>query len=150
MLIDSDEAARSVIAAFRHVNADILVQQFIDTAAGSDYRALVVGGEVIAAMRRQAAAGEFRANLHRGGTAEPVELGADEREVAARAAAAVGLGVAGVDFLRTSRGPLVIEVNASPGLEGIEGATGVDVASAIVRFVESRIGAEQQRRRGDD
>ncbi|HET9766576.1 MAG TPA: 30S ribosomal protein S6--L-glutamate ligase [Thermoanaerobaculia bacterium] len=150
MLIDSDEAARSVIAAFRQVNADILVQQFIDQAAGADYRTLVVGGEVIAAMRRQAAAGEFRANLHRGGTAEPVELSAEERDVSVRAAAAVGLVVAGVDFLRTNRGPLVIEVNSSPGLEGIEGATGVDVAGAIVRFVEGRIGAEQQQRRRND
>jgi ribosomal protein S6--L-glutamate ligase len=150
MLIDSDEAARSVIAAFRQVNADILVQQFVADAAGADYRAIVVGGEVIAAMRRQAAPGEFRANLHRGATAEAVELGADERDVAVRAAAAVGLVVAGVDFLRTSRGPLVIEVNSSPGLEGIEGATGVDVAGAIVRFVEDHAGGGQQRQRGDD
>jgi ribosomal protein S6--L-glutamate ligase len=147
MLIDSDEAARSVIAAFRQVNADILVQQFIE-AEGADFRALVVGGEVIAAMRRQAAAGEFRANLHRGGTAEAVELGPEEREVAVRAAAAVGLVVAGVDFLRTSRGPLVIEVNASPGLEGIEGATGVDVAGAIVRFIETHE-AEGERGKAD-
>jgi ribosomal protein S6--L-glutamate ligase len=152
MLIDSDEAARSVIAAFRQVNADILVQQFVEDAAGVDFRALVVGGEVIAAMRRQAAPGEFRANLHRGGTAEAVELGADESEIAVRAAAAVGLGVAGVDFLRTGRGPLVIEVNASPGLEGIEGATGVDVAGAIVRHVEEHAGGDQRGDawRGDD
>ena len=152
MLIDSDEAARSVIAAFRQVNADILVQQFVDDAAGSDYRALVVGGEVIAAMRRKAPPGEFRANLHRGGTAEAVELGEAEREVAVRAAAAVGLGVAGVDFLSASRGPLVIEVNASPGLEGIEGATGVDVAGAIVRYVEERVAGDRRNegRRRDD
>jgi len=139
MLIESDEAARSVIAAFRQVRADILVQQFIDVAAGADYRALVVGGEVIAAMRRQAAEGEFRANLHRGGTAEAVELSDEERDVSVRAAAAVGLVVAGVDFLRTQRGPLVIEVNASPGLEGIEGATGVDVAGDIVRYIETHL-----------
>jgi len=152
MLIDSDEAARSVIAAFRQVHADILVQQFVDDAAGSDYRALVVGGEVIAAMRRKAPPGEFRANLHRGGTAEAVELGEAEREVAVRAAAAVGLGVAGVDFLSASRGPLVIEVNASPGLEGIEGATGVDVAGAIVRYVEERVAGDRRNegRRRDD
>ncbi len=147
MLIDSDEAARSVIAAFRQVDADILVQQFVADAAGADFRAFVVGGEVIAAMRRQAAPGEFRANLHRGGTAEAVELASEEREVSVRAAAAVGLDVAGVDFLRTQRGPLVIEVNASPGLEGIEGATSVDVAGAIMRFVEGRVGGGQQQRR---
>ena len=142
MLIDSDEAARSVIAAFRQVHADILVQQFVDDAAGSDYRALVVGGEVIAAMRRKAPPGEFRANLHRGGSAVPVKLSEEECEVAVRAAKAVGLYVAGVDLLRSQRGPLVIEVNASPGLEGIEGATGVDVAGAIVRFVEERVAGD--------
>ena len=154
MLIDSDEAARSVIAAFRQVNADILVQQFIGDAEGADFRALVVGGEVIAAMRRKAAPGEFRANLHRGGTAVPVELSKEECEVAVRAARAVGLYVAGVDLLRSQRGPLVIEVNASPGLEGIEGATGVDVAGAIVRFVEQRAAGDDggggARGRGDE
>jgi ribosomal protein S6--L-glutamate ligase len=142
MLIDSDEAAKSVIAAFRQVNADILVQEFIDDAEGADYRAFVVDGEVIAAMRRQAAAGEFRANLHRGGTAVPVQLTSEECAVAVRAARAVGLHVAGVDMLRSQRGPLVIEVNASPGLEGIEGATGIDVAGAIVRFVEEHASAD--------
>jgi ribosomal protein S6--L-glutamate ligase len=136
MLIDSDEAARSVIAAFRQVNADILVQQYIADAKGADYRAFVVGGKVIAAMQRQAAAGEFRANLHQGGTAAAVELTAEEHDVAIRATRAVGLDVAGVDLLRSRRGPLVIEVNASPGLEGIEGASGVDVADAIVAFIE--------------
>jgi len=136
MLIDSDEAARSVIAAFRQVNADILVQQYIADAKGADYRAFVVGGKVIAAMQRQAAAGEFRANLHQGGTAAAVELTGEERDVAIRATRAVGLDVAGVDLLRSRQGPLVIEVNASPGLEGIEGASGVDVADAIVTFIE--------------
>jgi ribosomal protein S6--L-glutamate ligase len=137
MLIDSEKAARSVIAAFRQLDADILVQQYIADAAGADYRAFVVGGEVIAAMRRQAAPGEFRANLHQGGSAEAAELSAEERAVAVRAAQAVDLNVAGVDFLRSQRGPLVIEVNASPGLEGIEASTGVDVAAAIVGFIES-------------
>jgi len=154
MLIDSDEAAKSVIAAFRQAKTDILVQQFIDDAEGSDYRAFVVGGEVIAAMRRQAAPGEFRANLHRGGSAVPVKLSEEECEVAVRAAKAVGLYVAGVDLLRSQRGPLVIEVNASPGLEGIEGATGVDVAGAIVRFVEERVAGDsaggEARDRGDE
>jgi ribosomal protein S6--L-glutamate ligase len=147
MLIDSDEAARSVIAAFRQVEADILVQQFVADAKGADYRAFVVGDEVIAAMRRQAAAGEFRANLHRGASAEAVELTQEERDICVRAAGAVGLVVAGVDFLRAGSGPLVIEVNASPGLEGIEGATGVDVADAIVRFIETRVGTGAPRRR---
>ena len=141
MLIDSDEAAKSVIAAFRQVKADILVQEFIDDAQGTDYRAFVVGGKVIAAMRRQAAPGEFRANLHRGATAAREELTPVECEVAVRAARAVGLHVAGVDMLRSRRGPMIIEVNASPGLEGIEGATGIDVAGAIVRFVEERVAA---------
>ena len=148
MLIDSDEAAKSVIAAFRQVKADILVQEFIDDAEGTDYRAFVVGGEVIAAMRRQAAPGEFRANLHRGATAAPEELTSEECEVAVRAARAVGLHVAGVDMLRSRRGPLVIEVNASPGLEGIEGATGIDVAGAIVRFVEQGAAGLGEKRRG--
>jgi ribosomal protein S6--L-glutamate ligase len=136
MLIESDESARSVIAAFRQVDADILVQQFVADAKGADYRAFVVGGKVIASMRRQSAPGEFRANLHRGATAETVELTEEERDVAVRAARAVGLGVAGVDFLRTSKGPLVIEVNASPGLEGIEAASGVDVAGAVIDYIE--------------
>src|SRR5262249_38258949 len=152
MLIESDKAARSVIAAFRQIDADILVQEFIADAEGADYRALVVGGEVIAAMRRQAAAGDFRANLHQGGSAACGPLSrpppprarrpprprppADERALACHAARAVGLHVAGVDFLRSRRGPLVIEVNASPGLEGIETATGIDVAGAIIQFIE--------------
>ncbi len=148
MLIDSDEAARSVIAAFRRVEADILVQQFIQNTEAADYRAFVVGGAVIAAMRRQAAPGEFRANLHRGGTATAATLTAEEEEVAVRAARAVGLNVAGVDFLRSPGGPLVLEVNASPGLEGIEGATGVDVAAAVVGFIEGNSGGQDDRRRG--
>ena len=145
MLIDSDEAARSVIAAFRQVRADILVQEYIADAEGADVRAFVVGGVVIAAIRRQAAPGGFRANLHQGGTAEALELTQKERDVAVRAARAVGLDVAGVDLLRARRGPLVIEVNASPGLEGIESATGVDVASAIVSFIETHPGVEPAR-----
>jgi ribosomal protein S6--L-glutamate ligase len=139
VLAETKKAAHSVIGAFLQLDANILVQQFVKESRGADVRAFVVGGEVIAAMRRQAAPGEFRANLHRGGRAVGVELSAVEKEVAVRAARTLGLGVAGVDFLPAEQGPLVIEVNSSPGLEGIEGATGVDVAAAIVAFVESSV-----------
>jgi ribosomal protein S6--L-glutamate ligase len=138
VLAETRTAAHSVIGALRQLDANILVQEFIGEAAGADVRAFVVGGEVIAAMRRQGAADEFRSNLHRGGTATAIVPSAAEREVAITAAAAIGLNVAGVDILQAHRGPLVIEVNASPGLEGIEEATGVDVAGAIIEFMERR------------
>jgi ribosomal protein S6--L-glutamate ligase len=128
-------SSRSVIEAFRGLYANFLVQEFIGEAKGADLRCFVVGERVVAAMRRQAAAGEFRSNLHRGGRASPVKLTADEADTALRAARVMGLGVAGVDLLRSKRGPLVLEVNSSPGLEGIEGATGVDVAGEIIDFV---------------
>lgn len=136
VLAETRKAAESVIAAFRQIDADILVQQFVAEARGSDIRALVIDGRVHASMLRRAEPGEFRANLHRGGRAEAVELTPEERRTAVRAAAALGLRVAGVDLVRTSGGPLVLEVNASPGLEGIESATGVDLAEAILGFVE--------------
>jgi ribosomal protein S6--L-glutamate ligase len=132
------KAAESVIAAFRQLDANILVQQFVSEAHNTDLRAFVVGGKVVAAMERVAAAGEFRANLHRGGTARHVELSEDETETAITAAATLGLDVSGVDMLRSDEGPLVIEVNASPGLEGIERASGVDVAGAIVDYLDKR------------
>jgi len=138
VLASSNSAAESVISAFRQLKADILVQEYIEEASGSDTRAFVVGGEVVAAMRRQAPPGEFRSNLHRGGSAKRLELSPEEEALAIRAAQTVGLEVAGVDMIPSDRGPLVLEVNASPGLEGIEGATGVDVAGAIVDFVEKR------------
>jgi ribosomal protein S6--L-glutamate ligase len=133
------KAAESVIAAFRQLDANILVQRFVSEAHNTDLRAFVVGGKVVAAMERVAAEGEFRANLHRGGTARHVELSEDETETAITAAATLGLDVSGVDMLRSDEGPLVIEVNASPGLEGIERASGVDVAGAIVDYLEHRL-----------
>jgi ribosomal protein S6--L-glutamate ligase len=138
VLAETKKAAESVIAAFRQLDANILVQRFIEEAGGVDVRVFVVGGRVIAAMERIAAEGEFRANLHRGGKARSVELTADEIESSLAATATLGLDVAGVDLLRSSAGPLVIEVNASPGLEGIESASGVDVAAAIIEFLEVR------------
>jgi len=133
---ETREAAESVIAAFRQLNANILVQEFIAEANGVDLRAFVVNGKVVAAMRREAKQGEFRANIHRGGKASKAKLTPEERSIAVRAAKVMGLNVAGVDLLRSNHGPVVIEVNASPGLEGIEGASGVDVAGKIIDFVE--------------
>jgi ribosomal protein S6--L-glutamate ligase len=136
VLAETKKAAHSVIGAFLQLDANILVQQFVKESRGADVRAFVVGSEVIAAMKRQAAPGEFRANLHRGGRAVAVQLSDADKAVAVNAAQTLGLGVAGVDFLPSEHGPLVIEVNSSPGLEGIEGATGVDVAAAIVGYIE--------------
>jgi ribosomal protein S6--L-glutamate ligase len=136
VLAETRKAAQSVIVAFRQLDANILVQRFVAEAEGRDLRAFVVGGRVIAAMERQAADGEFRANLHQGGTAAPVDLTPEEEQTALRAAEVLDLGVAGVDMLRSDEGPVVIEVNASPGLEGIEAASGVDVAGAIVTYLE--------------
>lgn len=138
---DTASAAAAVIGAFRRLDADVLVQEYVAEAGGTDLRALVVGGRVVAAMRRTAAPGEFRANLHRGGRAEPVELDEGEQTAAVAAAEVLGLAVAGVDMLRSQRGPLVVEVNSSPGLGGIERATGVDVAGAIVAHLERLVGA---------
>lgn len=137
VLAETKKAAQSVIDAFRQLDANILVQEFIKEAGGSDVRCIVVGGRVVASMLRQAAPGEFRSNLHRGGTAEATKLTTKERRTAVKAAKALGLDVAGVDLLRSDRGPLVLEVNSSPGLEGIETATGVDVAGEIIEFVEN-------------
>ncbi len=139
VLAEKLTGSRSVIEAFRGLYANFLVQEFIGEAKGADVRCFVVGGKVIAAMRRQAKAGEFRSNLHRGGTAEATRLTAEETDTAIRAAAVMGLGIAGVDLLRSKRGPLVLEVNSSPGLEGIEAATGVDVAGEIVAYLERRV-----------
>jgi ribosomal protein S6--L-glutamate ligase len=138
VLAETRKAAESVIGAFRQLDANILVQHYVKEAGGTDIRAFVVGGRVVAAMRRIAAPGEFRSNLHRGGTAEPVTLSRAERASAVKAAKALGLNVAGVDLLQSNEGPVVIEVNSSPGLQGIEGATGVDVAGAIIEFIEAK------------
>ena len=146
VLAETPKAAESVLAAFRQLKTYILVQEFVREANGADLRAFVVGGRVVASMRRQAQPGEFRANLHRGGTAEAIRLTPAERSMAVRAAKILDLDVAGVDLLRSNHGPVVLEVNASPGLEGIETATGVDVADAIVRRLETRARTAEQRR----
>lgn len=148
ILVEKPSAARSVIEAFRGLYANFLVQEFIEEARGCDLRCFVVGGRVIAAMQRSAAEGEFRANLHRGGRASPVELSDDEVSVAVRACKAVGLSIGGVDLLRSRRGPLVLEVNSTPGLEGIEGATGIDVAGAIIGHLEQRLRRQRAGRSG--
>ncbi|NJK99634.1 MAG: 30S ribosomal protein S6--L-glutamate ligase [Spirulinaceae cyanobacterium SM2_1_0] len=135
VLAETQQAAKSVIEAFRGLDANILVQEFIKEAKGADLRCLVVGGKVIAAMKRQGAPGEFRSNLHRGGEASAIKLTPEERSTAVRSAKATGLRVAGVDLLRSNHGPVVMEVNSSPGLEGIEKATAVDVAAKIIDFV---------------
>ncbi len=136
VLAETHQAAKSVIEAFRGLDANILVQEFIKEAGGSDIRCFVVGDKVVAAMKRQGAEGEFRSNIHRGGSAEKIKLTPEERSTAVRAAKIMGLKVAGVDLLRSNHGPVVMEVNSSPGLEGIENATGVDVAGKIIEFIE--------------
>ncbi|MCE9637108.1 MAG: 30S ribosomal protein S6--L-glutamate ligase [Planctomycetes bacterium] len=138
VLAETDKAAESVIQAFRGLSANILVQEFIAESKGSDIRCFVVGGKVVASMRRQGPPGEFRSNLHRGGHAEKARLSPEERATAVRAAKTMGLNICGVDLLRSNHGPVVMEVNSSPGLEGIEGATGVDVASKIMEFLERK------------
>lgn len=125
--------------AFNGLRARVIVQEFIREANGADIRAFVVDGEVVGAMKRQGKEGEFRSNLHRGGSAMQIILTDEEKETAIKAAAAVGLGVAGVDMLQSTRGPLVLEVNSSPGLEGIERATGVDVAGKIIAYIEKSV-----------
>jgi ribosomal protein S6--L-glutamate ligase len=137
VLAENKKAAQSVIEAFHGVKARIIVQEFIKEAKGADIRAFVVDGEVVGAMRRQARDGEFRSNLHRGGTAAVVKLDRHEKHAAIEAAKKIGLGVAGVDMLPSKRGPLIIEVNSSPGLEGIEGATKVDIAGKIFKYIEA-------------
>jgi ribosomal protein S6--L-glutamate ligase len=138
VLAETHKAAESLLAAFHQLNADFCVQAFVKEAQGEDLRAFVVDGRVVAAMRRKAAPGEFRANLHQGGEAFPVELDPVETETAIAAARWVGVDVAGVDLLRTSNGPLVLEVNVSPGLQGIERASGVNVAQHVVDFARRR------------
>jgi len=140
VLCETRKAAESVIQAFRGMKAHLIVQEFIKEAGGADVRLFVVGDKVVAGMRRRAAEGEFRSNLHRGGTAETLKISPEERRTAVLACRALGLRVAGVDVLQSDRGPLVLEVNSSPGLEGIERTTGVDVAARIVSFAEKSVG----------
>ena len=150
VLADTDRSATSVIEAFRGAKVNILLQEFIKEAGGTDIRAIVVGGRVIAAMKRTGAEDDFRSNLHRGGSAELVKLSPAERATATQAAKTMGLNVCGVDMLRSARGPVVMEVNSSPGLEGVEKATGLDVAGKIIAYIEksAKPGATRTRGKG--
>jgi ribosomal protein S6--L-glutamate ligase len=149
VLAETHKAAESVIEAFRGLDANILVQEFIAEAGGADVRCLVVGEKVVAAMKRQGKEGEFRSNLHRGGSAELLKITPEERSTAVRAARIMGLNVAGVDLLRSNHGPVVMEVNSSPGLEGIEKATGKDVAGIIIEFIEKNARPGRTATRGE-
>lgn len=148
VLAETRKAAESVIEAFMGVKANIMVQEYIKEAGGADIRCFVVGNKVVAAMKRQAPAGEFRSNLHRGGTATLVKLHPSERATAVRAAKTMGLNVAGVDILRSNHGPVVMEVNSSPGLEGIEHASGKDVAGQIIEYMEENARPKRTRTKG--
>lgn len=148
VLAETQKAAESVIEAFMGLKANILVQEYIKEAKGADIRCFVIGGKVVASMQRQAAAGEFRSNLHRGGSASLIRITPEERSTAVRAAKIMGLNVAGVDLLRSNHGPVVMEVNSSPGLEGIETATGKDIAGQIIQHIESNAKQGKTKTRG--
>lgn len=148
VLCETEKAAESVLEAFMGLKANIMVQEYIREAGGADIRCLVVGDKVIAAMKRQAKPGEFRSNLHRGGSASLIKITPEERMTAVRAAKVMGLSVAGVDILRSNHGPVVMEVNSSPGLEGIETTTGKDVAGLIIQYMEKNGRPNQTRTRG--
>ena len=148
MLAETPKSAQSVIEAFRGANVNILVQEFIKESEGTDLRCFVIGDKVIAAMERQGAAGEFRSNLHRGGTATTVRITPQERTAAIGAAKALGLNVCGVDMLRSNHGPVIVEVNSSPGIEGLEKATGIDVAGKIIEFLEANAKPGKTRTKG--
>jgi ribosomal protein S6--L-glutamate ligase len=147
VLAETKKAAESVIDAFRGLKANFLVQDFVKEAAGEDIRCLVVAGKVVAAMKRTGADGDFRSNLHRGGSAKVVRISKEERETALRAARAFGLGMAGVDLLRSESGPKVLEVNSSPGFEGIEKATGKDIVGRVYDEIEMRVRPQPVRKR---
>lgn len=148
VLADTDRSAKSVIEAFRGANINILVQEFIKEAGSTDIRAFVIGGRVVAAMKRTGADGDFRSNLHRGGSAAVVKITPEERSTAIRAAKSMGLNVCGVDMLRSNHGPVVMEVNSSPGLEGVEKATGKDIAGMIIEHIEKSARPNKTRTRG--
>ncbi|WP_417243144.1 30S ribosomal protein S6--L-glutamate ligase [Celeribacter sp.] len=148
VLADTDRSATSVIEAFRGAKVNILLQEFIKEAGGKDIRVIVVGGKAIAAMERTGAKGEFRSNLHRGGSAKVVKLTPAERATAVKAAKTMGLNVCGVDMLRSENGPVVMEVNSSPGLEGVEKATGLDVAGKIIEYIEKSAKPNATRTKG--
>ena len=148
VLAETKKAAESVIEAFRGLKANFMVQEFIAEAGGADIRCLVIGDKVVAAMKRQGKEGEFRSNLHRGGSANLIKITPEERSTAVRSAKVMGLNVAGVDLLRSNHGPVVMEVNSSPGLEGIETATNKDVAALIIEFIEKNAKRGKTRTRG--
>jgi ribosomal protein S6--L-glutamate ligase len=148
VLCETRKAAESVVEAFMGLNVSIMIQEYIKEAGGADIRCFVIGDKVVAAIKRQAKPGEFRSNLHRGGSAELIKITPQERSVAVRAAKIMGLNVSGVDLLRSNHGPLVMEVNSSPGLEGIETATGKDVAGMIIEFLEKNARKDKTRTRG--
>ncbi|MGB5553783.1 MAG: 30S ribosomal protein S6--L-glutamate ligase [Flavobacteriaceae bacterium] len=139
VLADNRNSAESILEAFNGLQARVIVQEFIKEAKGADIRAFVIDGVVVGAMKRQGKEGEFRSNLHRGGSANIIELSDEEENAAIKAARVMGLGVAGVDLLQSARGPLILEVNSSPGLEGIEAATGKDIAGQIIKYVERHV-----------
>lgn len=143
---DSTNAAKSTIEAFSGMKKSIIIQEFIEESKGADVRAFVVDGEVVGAMKRQGKEGDFRSNLHRGGSAEVIELSKKEKSIAIEAVKILGLSVAGVDMLRSDRGPLVLEVNSSPGLEGIEGATGLDIATEIIKVLEEKVEKKNEKK----
>jgi len=147
VLAETSKAAQSVIEAFKGLNANLLVQEFIKEAGGSDIRCIVLGDKVVAAMKRQGAEGEFRSNVHLGGKVTPVKISPEERAAAVKASRALGLKFAGVDLLRSTRGPLVMEVNSSPGLQGIESATKKDIASLVIQFLEKNYEPGKKRKR---
>ncbi|MFN7038763.1 MAG: RimK family alpha-L-glutamate ligase, partial [Alphaproteobacteria bacterium] len=136
VIAETNQAAESVISAFQGLNADILIQEFIKEAEGRDIRCFVVGDKVVGSMERQAKQGEFRSNIHRGGHASPIKITKEERQMAVKAAKILGLKVAGVDLIRSNDGPMLLEVNSSPGLQGIETATGKDIATNIIEYIE--------------
>lgn len=138
VLAETEKAAESVLQAFMGLSVNIMIQEFIEESKGADIRCLVIDGKVVAAMKRQGAEGEFRSNLHRGGSAQLVKITAEERRTAIAAARIMGLNVCGVDLLRSARGPLIMEVNSSPGLEGIERASGKDIASLMIEVIERK------------
>ena len=148
VLAETRKAAESVVEAFRGLKANFMVQEFIGEAGGSDIRCFVIGDKVVAAMKRQGKEGEFRSNLHRGGSAKLIKITPEERSTAVRSARVMGLNVAGVDLLRSNHGPVVMEVNSSPGLEGIENATSKDVAGMIIEFIEKNAKKGKTRTRG--
>jgi ribosomal protein S6--L-glutamate ligase len=148
VLAETRKAAESVIEAFLGIKASVLVQEYIKEAGGADIRCLVVGDKVVAAMRRQGKEGEFRSNIHRGGTTSLIKITPEERSTAVRAASTMGLNVSGVDILRSNHGPVVMEVNSSPGLDGIEKATSKDIAGMIIEFIERNAKQGRTRTRG--